>query len=76
VGILVSAKNEDEDIKDNLKSVDFGIGLGASYVHPPSGFGIDARYNHGLSNINDNDDFKSYNRGFQVGVFYLFKHKS
>lgn len=76
VGFLVSAEANDVDVKDNLQGVDFGLGLGASYVNPASGFGFDARYNHGLSNINENDGFDSYNRGFQLGVFYLFKHKS
>jgi hypothetical protein len=45
------------------------------YVHTASGFGVDARYNLGLSNINESDAVKSTNRGVQVGVFYLFKHK-
>lgn len=78
LGFLVSAKSKTGslavDIKDNLKTVDFGLGVGAGYVHTPSGFGVDARYNFGLSNINDNDNDKLYNRGFQLGVFYLFKH--
>ncbi|MFT4833011.1 MAG: hypothetical protein ACI815_002675 [Psychroserpens sp.] len=45
-------------------------------MDPASGFGVDARYNYGISNINEDDSSKAYNRGFQVGVFYLFKHKS
>lgn len=80
VGFLASAKSEtnntDTDIKNNLKSIDFGLGAGVGYVHPASGFGVDARYNLGLSNINENTAVKSTNNGFQVGVFYLFKHKS
>jgi Outer membrane protein beta-barrel domain len=79
VGFLVSAKakvgDTKIDVKDDLKTVDFGIGAGVGYVDPKSGFGIDARYNLGLSNINENSTVKSYNRGLQVGVFYLFKHK-
>ena len=79
VGFLVSAKSEtnntDIDVKDNLKPVDFAIGAGVGYVNPASGLGIDARYNLGLSNINDVGTVKSTNRGFQLGVFYLFKHK-
>jgi hypothetical protein len=80
VGFLLSAKTEaagvEIDFKDETKTVDFGIGAGAGYVHVPSGFGVDVRYNLGLSNINEDDVVKSYNRGFQVGVFYLFKHKN
>ncbi len=79
VGFLINAKSEANkittDIKDNLKSIDFALGAGVGYVDPSSGFGIDARYNVGLSNINDNSSVKSTNNGFQAGVFYLFKHK-
>ncbi|MEB8329919.1 porin family protein [Flavobacteriaceae bacterium KMM 6897] len=80
VGFLTSAKVKGDgisvDIKDDIKSIDFALSVGASYVHPPSGFGVDARYNYGISNINEDDSSKAFNRGFQVGVFYLFKHKS
>jgi len=78
IGFLISAKSEANnnsvDVKNNLKSVDAGLGVGVSYVNPSSGFGIDGRYNIGLSNINENSSVKSMNRGFQLGVFYLFKH--
>lgn len=80
VGFLVSAKTEIDntktDVKDNLKKIELAFGIGASYVHPPSGFGVDARYNFGLNNINDVGTVNSYNRGLQVGVFYLFRHGS
>jgi hypothetical protein len=80
VGFLVKGKADingvETDVKDDLKSVDFGIGAGVGYVHPPSGFGVYVRYNLGLSNINENDGVKSHNRGLQAGVFYLFKHKN
>ncbi len=77
VGFLINAKNEigsvESDIKDNLKKVDFGITAGLSFVEPSSGVGIDARYNLGLSDINDVDPgYKTTNRGFQVGLFYIF----
>ena len=79
IGFLLAAKaktgSTEIDFKDNLKKVDFSIGAGIGYVNPATGFGVDARYNIGVSNINDNTTSKSYNRGLQVGVFYLFKHK-
>ncbi len=79
VGFLLSAKNEvgsDEvDVKDLYKTVDFGITAGLSYVHPSTGFGVDARYNLGLTDVTENSLNEAKNRGFQVGVFYLFKHK-
>jgi hypothetical protein len=80
VGFLINAKaksgSAEVDIKDDINGVDFGATFGMSYVNPSSGFGFDARYNLGLSDLNENSSVKSYNRGFQVGVFYLFKHKS
>lgn len=78
LGFLVSAKAKADgsttDVKDNIKTVDFALGFGLGYIHTPSGFGVDARYNLGLSNINKNSSVKSTNRGFQLGVFYQFKH--
>ena len=76
MGAKTEIGNTEIDIKDQLKPIDFGIGAGIGYVDPSSGFGVDARYNLGLSNINDDANAqKAYNRGFQLGVFYLFKHK-
>ena len=69
LGLLVRADN-----KDDLNSIDLGVGMGISYVVPSTGFGLDVRYNHGLSNINKNDAVKSFNRGVQLGVFYIFGH--
>jgi hypothetical protein len=80
VGFLVSAKsklnNNTTDNKDNLKPIDFGLSIGASYVVPSTGFGIDARYNLGLTNINKDSAVKSTIRGLQLGVFYIFGHNS
>ncbi len=80
LGFLVNAKSETNatstDVKNNYKGFELAFGIGASYIHPPTGFGVDARYNFGLNNINDSGSVNSYNRGLQVGVFYLFKHKS
>ncbi|RYF89092.1 MAG: PorT family protein [Chitinophagaceae bacterium] len=80
VGFLVNAKSEvnnvEADIKDQLKTVDFGVTAGLSYVHVPSGFGVDARYNLGLTDITESSLNEVKNRGFQVGVFYLFKHRN
>ena len=78
VGFLINAESETNnnttDIGDNLNTVDFALGAGLGYV-ASSGFGVDARYNLGLSNINESGSVKSTNRGFQLGVFYLFHHK-
>jgi len=78
LGILASAKsgsnNNKVDVKDNFENLDLGLGMGASYVNPATNFGIDIRYNVGLSNINKNGNTNYYNRGLQAGVFYLFNH--
>lgn len=79
LGLLVRAKAENSnssvDIKDDFKSLDMGLSFGVSYVHVPTSFGIDARYNLGLSDITENSIVQSNSRGLQIGVFYLFNHK-
>ena len=79
-GFLMSAKSKNDnnttDNKDNLKPIDFGLSIGASYVVPSTGFGIDARYNLGLSNINKDSAVNSTNRGVQLGIFYIFGKNS
>jgi hypothetical protein len=79
IGFLVSAEqkigNIEVDVDDTFSSVDFSWAFGAGYIFS-SGFGIDARYNLGLSNVSDDSDFEAKNRVFQVGVFYQFKNNS
>ncbi len=79
-GILASARNKADnvinDVSSNFKNVDFGLAAGISYVKPSTGFGFDIRYNRGLSNINSSNSFNTFNRGVQLGLFYLFGHKS
>lgn len=80
VGFNINAKSEANKIttdqKRFYKSVDFGLGAGVGYVDVKSGFGVDIRYNLGLSDINKNNTFKSTNMGLQVGAFYLFNNKN
>jgi len=79
-GFLITAKSKNDNVttdnRDDLKPIDFGLSFGASYIFPPTGFGIDARYNLGLSNINKDSDVNSTNRGIQLGLFYIFGHNS
>lgn len=79
VGFLINAKNEINsnsiNVKDSYKKVDFGISGGIGYVNTPTGLGVDARYNLGLSKINEAGSNKLTNRVFQIGLFYLFNHK-
>ena len=66
-------ESETEDIdfdEDGINRIDFGVGfgLGASFGN----LFIDARYNLGLANLNDSDDFTINNRGLLVGIGYKF----
>ncbi|MEO5681817.1 MAG: porin family protein [Chitinophagaceae bacterium] len=76
LGVLAAARQKlggnSSNIKDAYKPVDVAWVFGAGYV-TPSGFGVDARYNLGISNINDVTGTNVNNRVFQVGVFYQFK---
>ncbi len=80
IGLLTSAKlvsgGSTAEMKSSFNGSDIGLTVGMSYVKPSTGFGIDVRYNHGLSNINANDITNSYNRGIQLSLFYLFQHSS
>ena len=77
LGFLLAAERKvgdvEVDVDDDLSSIDFSWAFGAGYLFP-SGFGIDARYNLGISNISDDDSFEAKNRVFQFGVFYQFMH--
>ncbi|WP_333876419.1 porin family protein [Flavobacterium sp.] len=60
-----------DDIKDNVKSLDYGLGIGAGY-ELESGLFFDARYNLGLANISDSDGVDANTTSFQVGLGYRF----
>lgn len=83
---LLSAKDEweesedgynesgEDDIKDDMKGLDFGLAFGLGYDHD-SGFGIDARYMLGLSELMDNKDMEGVeakSKGFQFTISYAF----
>ncbi len=80
IGLLLSAKDDygdgEEDIKEYVKGTDFGVNLGVGYKME-SGLNFSARYNLGLSNDLDVDDFESEgaeykNSVIQVSVGYFF----
>jgi len=76
LGILAAAHQKagktSTDVKDSFKPADFAWAFGLGYV-THSGFGVDARYNLGLSNINNVNATKVYNRVFQAGIFYQLR---
>lgn len=77
-GLLVDAETGVEDNlsnnRDEYKKGDFSWTFGLGYQIPQSGLGFDARYNLGLSNINDLSSREVKNRVFQFGLFYQFMH--
>ncbi len=78
-GFVTSAKEErfdllgnktEADIKDELKGSDISAGLGAGW-DLPFGLTIDARYNLGLSKINDSaGSSEAKNQVFQLSLGY------
>ena len=82
IGFLLSATDEfkstndsgEDDIKDSLKNLDFGANIGLGYQFE-SGLNFGARYNFGLSNINDvaGFDVKNQNGVFQFSVGFKFQ---
>lgn len=79
LGFAVSSKIKSGDIEQNIhnsiNTVDFSWSFGASYLFP-EGLGVDARYNLGITNVNDADFPEVRNRVFQAGLFYQFMHRS
>ncbi|MDP2454831.1 MULTISPECIES: porin family protein [unclassified Kaistella] len=63
--------------KDNLNTVDFGVGIGAGYYFTPQ-LALTARYVAGVTKIGNDDNIigKAYsdskNNNFQVGLAYKF----
>ncbi len=81
IGFLIAASDVgesdgfeyDEDIKEFIKGIDFGINFGAGYKLD-SGLNFGARYNLGLSDVNeDYEEGGSYKNGvFQVYLGFFF----
>lgn len=73
IGFLLSAKNDGFNLKDNYKTLDFGLNFGLGYKLD-NGLNFGARYNVGLSNISD-DSFGNTtirNSTVQVMIGYSF----
>jgi len=66
-----SLLNTNMDITENFNRADVALTGGASYTFE-NGFSINAGYDHGLSRLDKNNNFKSYNRTFKVGVGFRF----
>jgi hypothetical protein len=74
IGILLSAKADNgedtDDIKDNMKSLDLGINVGAGYEFD-SGLGLALRYNMGFANVWDEDEFDQKNNAIALSLYFL-----
>jgi hypothetical protein len=82
LGILASTEAEDDDGNDSetddvFKSTNVSLGLGLSYLSY-SGLGVGARYNFGLSEINEAAYPEAKGNAFQLSLFYMFdsRHKA
>lgn len=76
IGFLLNAKSKTNsgstDVKANYKKANFSIPLGLGYL-TSGGLGFDARYNFGISDINNtNSALKVHSNVFQFGIFYQF----
>lgn len=76
-GLLLNAKSKDgnaeSDIDKNFKKGDLSWTFGGGYLSH-SGFGVDVRYNLGITNISKQTaDVR--NRVWQFGVFYQFRDR-
>jgi hypothetical protein len=74
LGFLLSAKSEDEDIKESFNSLDFGLNLGLGY--DLGSFIIGANYSLGLANIakteDGDDDVTAKNKNITIYGVYQF----
>ncbi|HEV8284860.1 MAG TPA: porin family protein [Chitinophagaceae bacterium] len=75
LGFAVSSEYKNGDVEvdygDATNTVDFSWSFGVSYLFP-EGIGVDARYNHGISDVYEPRTYEVRNRVFQIGLFYQF----
>lgn len=83
LGFLINVKDKLNGQQTNFftsqdfKSTDVAWSFGLGYL-TYSGFGVDGRYNLGLTNINKNGTNTLKNNALQIGVFYMLdnNHKA
>lgn len=73
IGFLLSAKNDGNDVKNNFKTLDFGVNFGLGYKLK-NGLNFGARYNLGIANINDiSGSSNTFRNGvIQASIGYFF----
>jgi hypothetical protein len=67
-----NALNNTSNVTDNFNRWDTGLTGGIGYQFT-NGFNIMAAYDYGLSRVDANKSFNSYNRSFKIGFGYNFK---
>ncbi|PWT75732.1 MAG: PorT family protein [Bacteroidetes bacterium] len=67
---ISSSKFLDESVRDITKKAEFAWGVGLGY-QSPIGLGIGARYNFGISKVNDNTDVRFSNASFHNSIFMV-----
>ena len=65
----MSAKDHTKDLKDATKTVDFGVGLGATY-HLTENVFVQGRYTMGMTKVFDGGEEKNGN--IQIALGYKF----
>lgn len=63
--------NTNMDVTNQFKTVDVSLVGGIGYKFD-NGLSIEAGYDHGLSRVDKNSNFKSYNRTFKIGLGFTF----
>ena len=75
IGVLVSANlkydGDSEDVKDSFKASDVGAAFGVGY-RTDMGLSLGLRYQLGLSNIADDNDYTLHNNVMMLTIGYLF----
>ncbi len=72
IGILMSASSEDEDVKEELSSIDLGFNLGAGY-RLNSNLSLGVEFLSGLSNIDNTEDSDEITvRNRSVGLYVIY----
>jgi hypothetical protein len=63
--------NRDLDVSNQFNKSDWSVVGGLGYTFD-NGFSVNASYDHGLTRVDRNENLKSFNRAFKVGVGFKF----
>lgn len=66
-----NALDRDFDWNSGQRKVDVGLAAGVGYQFQ-NGFNVNGGYDFGLTTIDDNATYKTYNRGFKASIGYRF----